>query len=121
MQPNDRVDVLWSGNPENGAQRQPVARTLLRGIRVLAVDGSVNADAAHTGNHTATLELTPEQARILAGARVSGEISLSLIPLTDEIAAAGLPDGQITASAPEPVKILKFGRGQAGYLGRNLQ
>jgi len=121
VQPNDRVDVLWSSNSESNALRQPRAQTLLRGVKVLAVGRSLNGEAAQTGNRTATLELTPEQARILAGARIGGEISLSLIPLTDEIASVTLPENLVADTRPAPVRILRFGRGATGYMGRSAQ
>ena len=119
VQPNDRVDVLWSSNSSGNASGQQRAQTLLRNIKVLAIGGSVNADTAQSGNNTATLELTQEQVRTVAGARMGGEISLSLIPLAEEI-TAGPPDTAI-ADNGTPVKMLKFGRGSAGPMGRNPQ
>lgn len=121
IEPNDRVDVLWSSNAERNALGQPHARTLLRSVKVLAIGKSIRADVAPSGNKTATLELTPEQARIVAGARISGEISLTLIPPTDQTAVTSLPETPAIDSAPTPVRMLKFGQGSARYIERKIQ
>lgn len=120
VQPNDRVDVLWSSNSPGNAYGQKRAQTLLRNIKVLAIGGSVNTDTAQSGNNTATLELTQEQARTVAGARIGGEISLALIPFAEDITAA-LPATAYADIGASPVKMLKFGRGSAGPMGRNPQ
>lgn len=121
IQPHDRVDVLWTGNGDRNADRQPKAQILLRSVRVLAIGNSVNAGTARSDNGTATLELTPDQARILAGARISGEISLILIPSADEKTTSMLPEKALSKTRVTSVRIMKFGRGTAGYLGRNPQ
>ena len=121
IQPNDRVDVLWSSNAERNVRGRPQALTLLRSVKVLAVGKSTRADMAHSGDKTATLELTPNQARIIAGARVSGEISLALIPSTEQTITATLPEALATDPGGPPVKILKFGHGSARYIGRKAQ
>ncbi|MGB0083914.1 MAG: hypothetical protein WBP94_00875, partial [Rhodomicrobiaceae bacterium] len=68
--------------------------------------------------HTATLELTPADARAVAGARASGEISLALIPAAD--IAALSPHLAETSSDDEPapaIRVMKFGRLPDGFLG----
>ncbi len=92
IQPNDRVDVMWTrGAAERNAAR-PATRTLLRGVKVLAIGHSMQMREKSADTRTATLELTPDQARIVASARSAGEISLALIPTSD---IAGLGDGAI--------------------------
>ncbi|MBX2805256.1 MAG: Flp pilus assembly protein CpaB [Hyphomicrobiales bacterium] len=122
VKPNDRVDVLWGNHSIRTAEHAefPV-QTLLRGVKVLAIGGSVNADTAQSGNKTATLELTQEQARIVAGARISGEISLALIPLADEIAIASASETAAIGTAGATPKLLKFGRRSAQPTARSLR
>ncbi len=110
IQPHDRVDVLWTSQRADAGAGAPLTRTLLRGAKVLAAGKAPNAKSGGAAARTATLELTPEQARIVAGARTSGEISLALIPAA-EIAA--LPQPSAAGEWDEqdkPVKIMKFGR-----------
>ena len=110
IQPHDRVDVLWTqrpGDPGAGAAK-PGARTLLRGARVLAIGKALGArDGTSAEGRTATLELTPEESRILADARAGGEISLALIPASD---IAGAPVAEAASSPPPAVQMVKFGR-----------
>lgn len=111
IQPHDRVDVLWTrrlGDPGAGAAKSG-ARTLLRGAKVLAIGKALGArDGASAEGRTATLELTPEETRIVADARAGGEISLALIPAADIAGAPVAAEG--AASPPQAVQIVKFGR-----------
>jgi pilus assembly protein CpaB len=86
--PNDHVDVILirrlrgrSGQDEN------VSDTLFRNVRVLAIgqqietkEGKKSADSLGS---TATLELTPRQAEMMALANSMGEITLSLRSVAD--------------------------------------
>lgn len=118
IQPQDKVDVLWTQRAgESGAgAAKPGARTLLRGAKVLAIGKALGArDRAAAEVHTATLELTPEEARIIADARAAGEISLALIPAGD-IAATAMAEETATVPANPrrpAVQIVKFGRQSA--------
>ncbi|WP_170936955.1 MULTISPECIES: Flp pilus assembly protein CpaB [Rhodomicrobium] len=104
IQANDRVDVLWTRQAQNGP---PAARTILHGAKVLATGKG--------GARTATLELTPEQARRLAARRTGGEISLALMATADLAQTASADEAD---EAPgEPVKIMKFGRQASGSSG----
>jgi pilus assembly protein CpaB len=113
IQPHDRVDVLWINNSESIADRSPAAHAILRGVKVLAMGKSFQGNSASTGNKTATLELTPDQARILAGARARGEISLSLLSATDHAALAESPATFDEDAAAPAIQVMKFGRGGA--------
>lgn len=121
IEPNDRVDVLWSSNTERNRRGRPQALTLLRGVKVLAIGKSIHADAARSGSKTATLELTPAQTRIIAGARTGGEISLALIPSGEQMTTASLPETYDTGDEAAPIKVLKFGQGSARYIARKAQ
>ena len=113
IQPHDRVDVLWTqrlGDP-GAAGAKSSARTLLRGAKVLAIGKVLGARDSATEGRTATLELTPEEARIVADAKAGGEISLALIPASDIAGAPLAAEG--AASPPPAVQMMKFGRRSA--------
>ena len=88
--PNDRVDVIVTYEEDVEGNRRTsrafTARTVVENARVLASDQTLGEDAegeeAVVGE-TATLELTPNQARAVALAVARGQISLALRSLTD--------------------------------------
>jgi pilus assembly protein CpaB len=84
--PNDRVDVLLTRR-EQGAQSADsiTTETILRNIRVLAIDQTVEEKGGQkvVVGKTATLELGPQQAETLAMSRQRGSISLALRSLAD--------------------------------------
>lgn len=93
--PNDRVDVVHTIERQNGGNKEQFSHTVLQNVPVLAVDQTVDArngddkakddkagpksssKSAALGK-TATLEVDPEQAEILASAEAEGRLSLSL-------------------------------------------
>jgi len=87
--PNDRVDVILSKrdkNPDRGASNDVVnSEIILSNIRVLAIDQAPKEKDGQNSvvGKTATLELKPEQAEMLARARQSGTLSLALRALVD--------------------------------------
>ena len=88
--PNDRVDVVrtFHQDPKPGAAAggdSYVTDTLLGNVKVLAIGQNVqekNGEKVVTGE-TATLEVTPSQAEILALAQKTGQLSLALRSLAD--------------------------------------
>lgn len=89
--PNDRVDVivtmrLRSGSTEeDGGNNGYRSETILRNVRVLAIDQTfkeVEGEQVVVGK-TATLEMLPAQAEGFALAAAQGEISLALRSLAD--------------------------------------
>jgi len=85
--PNDHVDVILTRRlTDRRANDQYVSDTLFRNVRVLAIGQQIETDGdkktAKAAN-TATLELTPRQAEMLALANSMGEISLSLRSIAD--------------------------------------
>lgn len=86
--PNDRVDVVLTRREENQAGQSSErfsTTTVLTNVRILAIDqtaGEKDGEKTVIGR-TATLELSPRQAEILALARQLGTISLSLRALVD--------------------------------------
>lgn len=87
--PGDRVDLLVIQTvpaPPGAVNAQPhkEAETVLRNIRVLAVDQRLaGKDGEAALAHTATLEVTPKQSEIIAVASDMGRLSLSLRGLAD--------------------------------------
>ena len=81
-------------------QDEYVSDTLFHNVRVLAVGQEIEskegAKSSEGGANTATLELTPRQAELLARANSTGEISLSLRSIAD-----GDPKGKGPIAAHE--------------------
>ena len=93
--PNDSVDVILTrrrgGESAGSGAPEFTAETVLRNVRVLAIDqtiGEKDGEKVVVGK-TATLELTPAQAETLALADELGELSLSLRSVKDSGKSAG--------------------------------
>ena len=91
--PGDRVDIVLTQEVAGGEGQAAlrVSETILRNIRVLAVDQRINARNAE-GNQvprstsTITFEATPKIAEKIAVAQTIGQLSLSLRSLADNSA-----------------------------------
>ena len=81
--PNDRVDVILTKKDTNNRE---ISETVLTNVRVLAVDQTFRqndkGEQVVVGK-TATLELEPRQAEILALVESSGQLTLALRSLAD--------------------------------------
>jgi pilus assembly protein CpaB len=102
--PNDRVDVILSRrekNPDKGGPDLINAEIILSNIRVLAIDQAPKEKDGQNSvvGKTATLELKPDQAELLARARQSGTLSLALRSIAD------------VNAAEKPVEVAKRGDG----------
>jgi pilus assembly protein CpaB len=111
--PNDRVDVILTRKLENGSGRGlSFAKTVLSNLRVLAVDQTYRQekDTRTVVGKTATVEVTPEQAVVLAAAALSGQLSLALRPLGD-INVANVDDAASKRRAANdgPVSVIRYG------------
>jgi pilus assembly protein CpaB len=110
--PNDRVDVILTQR-DRAAEKLTgsevhVSETILKNVRVLAIDQNVeekNGQRVVIGK-TATLELSPGQTESLSLAQKLGSISLALRSITD--ANAKDDDKKETGSG---VNIVRFGVG----------
>jgi pilus assembly protein CpaB len=84
--PNDYVDVILTRREQGQAGSDAItSETILRNVRVLAIDQTVeekNGQKVVVGK-TATLELGPQQAESLAMSRQRGTLSLALRSLAD--------------------------------------
>ncbi len=112
--PDDYVDVIMIRQMD-GEQKQYATETILRNIRVLAIDQTIQED--ETGQKTkvgstATLELTPEQAEILAvSQQMASRLSLVLRSLQDAQEVTG-PGAEYLVNSPGRagnVKLIKSG------------
>ncbi len=89
IMPDDKVDVILTYDvevvTERGVRDTTVTRTVIENARVLAIDqlfGEVDGSPTLTGS-TATLELAPKQAEVLAHSSRLGSISLALRSVAD--------------------------------------
>lgn len=110
--PGDLVDVILSHDITQSLPRQMqdfgsdagvvkhAAETVLESVRVLAVDQTVgkNADGEAVVAKTATLEVTPYQAQVLALAANMGDLSLSLRSLDARAPVASAPVADVALS-----------------------
>jgi pilus assembly protein CpaB len=109
--PNDRVDVILTPRPNREVDKgSTTSETILRNIRVLAIDQTIeekNGQKVVVGK-TATLELLPGQAEALALSQQLGTLSLAL---------RSIADGSIDESkSDEPdtrrnINVVRFGVG----------
>lgn len=123
--PNDRVDVILARRINNqAAQAEGITHstsTVLRNVRVLAVDQTVEERGGEKTivGRTATLELTPAQAETLALARELGTLSLSLRSLADasasNLAGEGAGNGEaLFGNGEGRITIVRHGVRSAG-------
>lgn len=108
--PNDRVDVMLTVacQPEDGCAGTMTVRTILRNVRVLAIDQSgsdKNSEGVLVGK-TATLELDPVEAETLVGAEASGTLSLVLRSAADHL------DQQSQVEESRTVRVWRSGVGE---------
>lgn len=85
--PNDRVDVLLTRRDTQSStgKEEFTSSTILTNVRVLAIDQTIGEKDGQqvVVGRTATLELLPKQAEVLALARQMGTLSLALRSLAD--------------------------------------
>ena len=123
--PNDRVDLIGSEQISDTPRRFR-AKVVLQDVRVLAMDQNFKQDRDQKVvlAKTATLELTPEQARQVVKWQAAGPLSLSLRALGDNTkTVASAPnqqnsdDGDNTADYTS-VRVIRFGVTPTGSNGR---
>lgn len=123
--PNDRVDVLLTRDMGSAGTRNFQSETLLKDVRVLAIDQVIQQekDKQAVVGRTATLELTPKQTEEMAQAVSTGVISLALHGLGDSegvpVTAAPVITPRVAAAraavAQTPaIRVYKAGVLQAG-------
>ncbi len=115
--PGDRVDVLETRKVDNpnaagGPNAQTVvAETVLKNLRVLAIDQQLAPpkDAKAIVGTTVTLEVPAEDVEMLARAKASGDLSLSLRSYADMAGPSGRGSAS-AAGAPQTVTVIRAGR-----------
>jgi pilus assembly protein CpaB len=113
--PNDRVDVLLTRRDVD-SQKQAggdgfVSETILRNVRVLAIDQTVeekNGQKVVVGK-TATLELSPRQTETLALSRQRGTLSLALRSLAESRPSARANADEEPDRASGSVNFVRYG------------
>ena len=108
--PNDRVDVILTRKVAgNGANVQ--SSIILTNVRVLAVDQTFkqNQDTKTVVGKTATLELSPGQAALVARAQELGSLSLALRPLMNGDASVARNEVGTGGFGGDQVSIIRYG------------
>lgn len=87
--PGDRVDLILTAKfgerTDTGEGGRNYAATIVEDLRVLAIDQKTeNAKGETAIGRTATLEVTPHQAELIALGMQMGQLALSLRPLTED-------------------------------------
>lgn len=119
--PNDRVDVILIRRLQTRDRQEGyVSDTMFRNVRILAIGQQLetkDGKKTEATAQTATLELTPRQAELLALANSMGEISLTLRPLADLAADSGGPtvDNPLGKERGNSVKMLRYGVKSKSY------
>ncbi len=120
--PNDHVDVILIRRQGSRGDNTFVADTLFRNVRVLAIGQQLQTvkgkKAAETGGSktTATLELTPRQAEILALANSMGEITLSLRSVSDlEAEGQGMTKNDLSKERGNSIGVTRYGVKSRAY------
>ena len=113
IQPGDHVDVVLTRKldpPTPGAQQSYASSTVMRNVRVMAIDQSIKPSdkTAATPAATATLELTSEEAQGLVLAHAQGDLTLVLRSYAD---GAGPPVHAPQVLPPTVVHVFRGGLG----------
>ena len=116
--PNDRVDVILTRrlkNPDkSGSDRSPdivTSEIILANVRVLAIDQAPKEKDGQNAlvGRTVTVELKPEQAEILAGARQAGTLSLALRSIADINMAENHAEKDIASRRGTSINVVRYG------------
>jgi len=124
IQPNDHVDVIMTGRVEArdgaGSTQQPRSEIVLEDIRVLALGETTQTQAdgqspSRVQASVAVLELTAEDARVLALAGEMGDLSLALRGVQAETVGMRRSNSRSTlGQASGGVRIHAFGTVSGG-------
>lgn len=123
--PNDRVDLILTydqkSQPERGIAERTVASTIIQNVRILAIDQNyaVNAEGeTYRLGSTATIEVTPREAELVAMAQRLGKVTLSLRPLDTFVSGTERsPRTELLEESSGGSGITIFRNGQPGPAG----
>jgi len=113
--PDDHVDVVLTRHDKmqtaGGAADKIVSESILRNVRVLAIDQAVEEKAGQRVaiGKTATLELTPDQAETLQLAKQQGSLSLALRSLIDSGSDSPDDDDDSADKKRAPINTVRYG------------
>jgi pilus assembly protein CpaB len=112
--PNDHVDVILIRRLRGrGGQEENVSDTLFRNVRVIAIGQQIETKegkrAADGSASTATLELTPRQAEMMALANAMGDITLSLRSVADMSSDPQAAGGLDFNKRNNAVRVIRYG------------
>jgi pilus assembly protein CpaB len=113
--PNDHVDVILTRRDKwaekSAGVEKYTSETILRNVRVLAVDQSIEDKEGQkvAVGKTATIELDPQQAETLALARQLGTISLALRSLLDSQSPTPEGGDQPQEKQSRTINTVRFG------------
>jgi pilus assembly protein CpaB len=114
--PGDHVDVVQSRQVDvPGGVKKFASGAVLRNVKVLAIDQNTarTQKGAAVVGATATLEVTPEEAELLALSKSEGELTLILRSYADTAGASSAAGGARVAQdvnvAPTVVKVFRNG------------
>jgi pilus assembly protein CpaB len=113
--PDDHVDVVLTRHDKaqtaGGAIDKIVSESILRNVRVLAIDQAIDEKAGQKVviGKTATLELTPDQAEMLQLSKQQGTLTLTLRSLADS--GSETPEGGDDGASkkPAPINTVRYG------------
>jgi pilus assembly protein CpaB len=113
--PDDHVDVMLTRHDKTqtagGASDRIVSESILRNVRVLAIDQAVEEKAGQKVviGKTATLELTPDQAETLQLAKQQGSLSLALRSLIDSRSDSPEDEDESASKKRVPINTVRYG------------
>lgn len=117
--PNDHVDVILIRRMRGkGGQESFVSDTLFTNVRVLAIGQQIETKEGKKSAEgtTATLELTPRQAELLALGNQMGDVTLSLRSVADLKNGDGPSEGSnINEERGNAIRILRYGSRSRAY------
>ena len=111
--PGDRVDIMATHQtPKTGGGNLDSVSTVLRNIRVLAIDQQVQTqkDKQSVIGATATLEVTPVDGQALTLAKASGTLSLMLRSYADSDGPAGVVASSQPPAGQDVVHVFRPGQ-----------
>jgi len=113
--PNDRVDVLRTYRDTEATKdlghEVYSSELVLSNVRVLAMGQTIEKKGAEpvvTGS-TATLELDPRQAELVVLAQRTGQLALSLRPITDAINKDAAAETAVDTSQDDTLTVVRHG------------
>ena len=114
--PGDRVDVLMTReikNNDSGSGPRFATATIMRNMKVLAIDQSTRAaeDEKAVVGATATLAVSERDAELLALARSEGDLSLVLRSYADTAGPSGHVPGAVRRGGERTGAVVKVYRG----------